>query len=141
MAATTRPKPFNAQVNPGTWLVLYVDDDSLNQTLVEMLLSQKPEYKVLVADDQEDVEQALEQEPCLPDIILMDHQLANVTGAELIGWMRQQYSPDLVFVLCTGRARTEAAALAEDAHAACYLCKPYTMKDLMSVLARFGMPQ
>lgn len=141
MAERARPKPFNAHTNPGTWLLLYVDDDSMNQTVVETMLSPKPEYRVLVSDDKEDVEEALEDEPCLPDVVLMDHQLGNCTGAEMISWMREQYSEDMVFVLCTARSRTEAAALADAAQASGYLCKPYTMKELMAVLSGLGLPE
>eukprot|EP00892_Ulva_mutabilis_P008589 jgi/Ulvmu1/6101/UM027_0079.1 len=139
-AAARQKKPFNAQENPGTWLLLYVDDDSINQTVIETMLSSNPAYRVLVSDDKEDVALALDEEPCLPDVVLMDHQLGNCTGEELIVWMREQYSKEMVFVLCTARSRSEAEALAQSAQASGYLCKPYTMKALMAMLSSLGLP-
>lgn len=133
-------KRFNAQVNPGTCLLLYVDDDSVNQLVLTTFLSSKPEYRILPAEDKEDVEEWLDEEPHLPDMVLMDNQLANCTGGELMAWMRERYSIDLVFVLCTGRSRAEAAALAEAAKAKAFLCKPYTMKELGQVLSRLNLP-
>lgn len=76
-------KRFNAGRYPGSCLVLYVDDDTVNQQVLEMLLSSHPEYRVLLACDQQEVEDILKEEPCLPDVVLMDHQLLNCTGVEV----------------------------------------------------------
>lgn len=140
MSDSVQKRRFNAQVNPGTCLLLYVDDDSINQVVLTTILASKPEYRILPAEDKEDVEEVLDEEPHLPDMVLMDNQLANCTGGELIAWMRERYSGDLVFVLCTGRSRAEAAALAKAANAKAFLCKPYTRKDLSQVLSSLNLP-
>eukprot|EP00892_Ulva_mutabilis_P000254 jgi/Ulvmu1/10229/UM060_0030.1 len=131
---------FNSQVYPGTCLLLYVDDDNVNQQVLDMLLSCKVEYRVLLACDQQEVEEILEYEPYLPDVVLMDNQLLDCTGIQVIAWMREQYSPDLVFVICTARSQVEATKLAIEANAKGYLCKPYTMKELLAVLSELKIP-
>lgn len=76
-------KPFNSEKYPGTCLLLYVDDDNVNQQVLEMLLSFRPEFRVILACDQEEIEQVLEAEQCLPDLVFMDHQLVDCTGVEV----------------------------------------------------------
>lgn len=76
-------KPFNSEKHPGTCLLLYVDDDNVNQRVLEMLLSFRQEFRVLLACDQQEVEQVLEAEQCLPDIVFMDNQLVDCTGVEV----------------------------------------------------------
>lgn len=140
MAYSAPPRRFNAQVNPGTCLLLYVDDDSINQTVLAAMLASKPEYRVLLADDREDVEDLMGEEPHLPDVVIMDNQLANCTGSDVIAWMRETYSEELVFVLCTGMSRSEAAALAAAVQARGHLCKPYVLKDLVKLLSDLNLP-
>lgn len=53
----------------------------------------------------------------------------------MIAWMRRRYSEDLVFVMCTALSQLEATKLAAVARAEGYLCKPYTMKDLLDLLS------
>ena len=74
---------FNSQAYPGTCLLLYVDDDNVNQQVLDMLLSSRVEYRVLLACDQQEVEEILEHEQYLPDVVFMDNQLVDCTGVEV----------------------------------------------------------
>lgn len=49
--------------------------------------------------------------------------------------MRKRYSEDLVFVMCTAQAAAEASKAAVNARAQGYLCKPYTLNDLLAILS------
>ena len=76
-------KPFNSEIYPDTCLLLYVDDDVVNQQVLDMLLSTKSEYRVLLACDQQEVEEVLRDEACLPDVVFMDNQLVDCTGVQV----------------------------------------------------------
>lgn len=60
---------------------------------------------------------------------------------QVIAWMRKRYSKDLVFVMCTARSHVESCELATIAGAQGFLCKPYTMKDLLELLANIPATQ
>lgn len=61
-------------------------------------------------------------------------------GVQVIAWMRERYSEALVFVMCTARSQSTAKKLAATAKAQGYLCKPYTMKELLAVLSELKIP-
>jgi CheY-like chemotaxis protein len=63
--------------------VLYVEDDALNQQVLESMLQAHEDIQLLLASDEADVEEILEDRDAMPDVVLMDSQLINTTGLEV----------------------------------------------------------
>lgn len=80
---TEASKQHNRDRNPGTLLVLYVDDDPSNHMALKAILSSRQDIEVLEALDEDDAVDLLEEQECLPDLVLMDQGLGHVTGAEV----------------------------------------------------------
>lgn len=63
------------------------------------------------------------------DIVLIDHNLGEVSGIELMAEIKND-SPDLCFILMTGEGTTELAVRSLKQGASDFLAKPFTMTDL-----------
>lgn len=77
------PKTHNSIARPATTLVLYVEDDHVNQQVLQHCLASEPGFRVITAFGSDDTLEALESEQFLPDIVLMDNQLMGTTGSQV----------------------------------------------------------
>jgi CheY-like chemotaxis protein/tRNA A-37 threonylcarbamoyl transferase component Bud32 len=110
--------------------LLVVDDDDTRETLAELLRDEG--YEVTTARDGA---QALEVlQAGLPDLVLLDVVMPRTTGLELLGRLRERYSPaELPVIMMSAKDQSAdvVAALGEGAND--YVTKPL---DLPVVLAR-----
>lgn len=73
----------NSFANPGTTLILYVEDDPVNQHVLESCLANQHHMIVKSTAGADDTLQYLESVDYLPDLVLMDNQLIDTTGDEV----------------------------------------------------------
>jgi PAS domain S-box-containing protein len=118
--------PPSATVQPLT--VMAVDDDSL-VLMNTVLMLEDLGHTVLEASSGEEALRLLREGP-RPDVVITDHAMPQMTGAELAKRIAEQY-PEIPVVLATGYAELpggEGAGLAR-------LAKPFSQKQLNDVLA------
>ncbi|WP_276121896.1 ATP-binding protein [Pararhizobium qamdonense] len=118
--------PSSAPVSPMT--VMAVDDDSL-VLMNTVLMLEDLGHTVIEASSGEDALRRLELGP-LPDILITDHAMPQMTGAELARQVAEKH-PELNVILATGYAELpggEGAGLAR-------LSKPFTQDQLNNALA------
>jgi PAS domain S-box-containing protein len=118
--------PPSATVQPLT--VMAVDDDSL-VLMNTVLMLEDLGHTVLEASSGEEALRLL-REGLRPDVVITDHAMPQMTGAELAKRIAEQY-PEIPVVLATGYAELpggEGAGLAR-------LAKPFSQKQLNDVLA------
>ncbi|WP_428423947.1 PAS domain S-box protein [Pararhizobium sp.] len=118
--------PSRAPIPPLT--VMAVDDDGL-VLMNTVLMLEDLGHTVIEANSGEEALRLLEHGP-LPDILITDHAMPHMTGAELVRQALERH-PALHVVLATGYAELpggEGAGLAR-------LSKPFSQKQLNEVLA------
>jgi serine/threonine-protein kinase len=110
--------------------LLVVDDDDTRESLAELLRDEG--YVVRTARDGAQALEVLHDET--PDLVLLDIVMPRTTGIELLGSLRQRYSPaELPVIMMSAKDQSTdvVAALGEGAND--YITKPL---DLPVVLAR-----
>ncbi len=71
------------------------------------------------------------------DIVLCDWEMPEMTGDELLEWMRSEPSlADLPFIMITSRGDKEHVVKALDLGATNYIVKPFTNEKLLDVMGR-----
>jgi CheY-like chemotaxis protein len=109
--------------------VLYIEDDPINALLVQEALRPCPALRLDVARN------AREGLACLhegaPDLLLLDMDLPDMSGLELLRHLRQQ-DPwrDLRVVVLSGSNRPEDVRAAQAAGAVAYWTKPLALDQL-----------
>ena len=110
--------------------LLVVDDDDSREALAELLRAEG--YAVTTARDGA---QALERLAAhVPDLVLLDIVMPRTTGLELLGSLRQRYSPaELPVIMMSSKDQSADVVAALDQGANDYITKPL---DVPVVLAR-----
>ena len=114
--------------------ILYVEDNEMNRKIVRQLL--KPTtYRLIEAHDgEEGVAAALEHRP---DLILMDIQLPKISGIEATRKLRaEQATAATPIIAITSFALSGDDRKATEAGATAYLAKPYSPRDLLSLIRK-----
>ncbi len=113
--------------------ILVIDDDPALQKLVKTLLV-RADMEVTAAMNATEAAQALRQRP-LPDIILLDLMLPDISGIEFLRQMRQkQVFDDLPVVILSAMADPESIREGLKTGADRYLTKPYLANNLITTL-------
>lgn len=113
--------------------VLVVDDDTELQELVRVLLAHINIETIPVRTAAE-AAQVLRQEP-LPDLVLLDLMLPDVSGLELLRQMRaKKYFDKLPVIILSVLADPEQIREGLNAGADRYITKPYLSKNLTKVV-------
>ena len=115
-----------------TKTILYVEDNELNRKIVRDLL-RRTSYRLLEAPDGEaGIAMAREHNP---DLILMDIQLPKVSGIEAMRALRQApATAETPIIAITSFALSGDHQKAKDAGASAYLAKPYSPRELLSMI-------
>jgi len=127
---TSGPTPPSA---PGSRTVLYVEDNLSNLTLVERILANRPDVRVLSAmHGRRGVELAREH---LPELILLDLDLPDVPGREVLRMLKEDPRtmgiPVVVISADVARRHTEKLLMAG---ARMYLTKPLDVPAFLAVV-------
>jgi len=112
--------------------ILYVEDNELNRKIVRDLL-RRTSYRLLEAPDGEaGIAIAREHHP---DLILMDIQLPKISGIDAMRALREApATADTPIIAITSFALSEDHQKAMDAGASAYLAKPYSPRELLSMI-------
>ncbi|MBN1812832.1 MAG: response regulator transcription factor [Anaerolineae bacterium] len=112
--------------------ILFVDDD----VQVRIALARLLELLGYHVDEASSGEQALQLMESTPyDVAILDILMPGMDGIEVMHRARQTY-PDLAVVFLTGHGSVESAAEAVRSHAADYLLKPVSNRELAAAVAR-----
>ena len=114
--------------------ILLVDDDPLFIKLVSPLLS-KEGYSLLTAADANDAQIILQQNSENISVVLLDWEMPNMSGIELLRWIREQPTFESIQVIMqTGMDKPENIKEGIDAGAYYYLTKPIKREVLLSTI-------
>lgn len=121
--------------------LLYVEDQDLNVQLVRRLVSRQSHYQLLTAmRGDEAVRLASEHRP---DLILLDLNLPDMSGEDVLQLLHEQDLASIPVVLVTGDVMGERVQNLLQSGASGYLAKPYRLDDFFraveSGLARHAM--
>jgi two-component system, cell cycle response regulator DivK len=115
--------------------VLHIEDNEYNRKIVRQLLS-RTTFRLLEALDGEEGVAVAKRE--LPDLILMDVQLPKLSGLEATRLLRADpRTARIPLVVVTSFALSGDDRRAMDAGATAYLAKPYSPRDLMTLIRKF----
>lgn len=116
--------------------VLVVDDASFVRDLVKKgIRAHFPAFKLLEASDGRAAQAVLEKEEL--DLILCDWEMPNMTGEQLLQWMRgNPATAETPFVMITSRGERENVMRAVELKADNYIVKPFTAEKLVGVITK-----
>lgn len=106
--------------------ILVVDDEESIREFLEIMLK-KEGYEVTCAEDGIKAKDILSKRAF--DMVISDLQMPNMTGIELLKYVREVY-PEMVFMLITAFGTTESAVEAMKMGAYDYLTKPFKIDEV-----------
>jgi two-component system cell cycle response regulator DivK len=115
--------------------ILHIEDNPSNRKIVRDLLS-RSSYRLIEAVDGElGVTVAVQQ---LPDLILMDLQMPKMSGLEATRKLRADpATAKIPIIAVTSFALSGDDQKALEAGANAYLAKPYSPRELLSLIRKF----
>ncbi|MDF1659566.1 MAG: ATP-binding protein [Verrucomicrobiales bacterium] len=141
---TSKAAKENSRLTPGSdrqardrnVTILYVEDNSVNIKLVRKILHRRPLVRLLVAENGTDGIQVATD--CLPDLILMDMHLPDMTGIETVRTLRKQDSTKAIPVVgVSADAMPDTVKQSELEGFADYITKPFEIDHLLEVVDSF----
>ncbi len=106
--------------------ILVVDDEESIREFLEIML-RKEGYQVTCVEDGQQAMDILIKKSF--DMVISDLQMPNVTGIELLQYIRSNY-PDLLFMMITAFGTTETAVEAMKMGAYDYVTKPFKLDEV-----------
>lgn len=106
--------------------ILVVDDEESIREFLEIMLK-KEGYEVTLAEDGQKAKEIIQKKSF--DMIISDLQMPNMTGIELLKYIRQNY-PEVLFMMITAFGTTETAVEAMKMGAYDYLTKPFKIDEV-----------
>jgi two-component system cell cycle response regulator DivK len=126
----------DSTVAPSRWKkVLIVEDNDLNMKLFNDLLEAQGYHTLLTGDGVEALKLAREHRP---DLILMDIQLPEISGLEVVKWLKKDdalRTIPVIAVTAFAMKGDEEKMLAGGCEA--YLAKPISVAGFLHTVARF----
>jgi len=124
---TPQPIPAHAQPMSGKRILL-VEDERPIREMVTFALSQDG-YIIDEADDSNSAEAKIAEH--LPDLILLDWMLPNVSGLELLRrWKRNESMQEVPVIMLTARVEERDKVDGLNSGADDYITKPFSVKEL-----------
>ena len=109
--------------------ILIVEDDEDSATFLEKTLVAEKQ-SVQVAYSYKEAREFVQEH--IFSLILLDWNLGDGSGYELLQECRKELAPDVSIIMITSENDTEAVAAALDAGADDYITKPYSMVELLA---------
>ncbi|KAG1677387.1 hypothetical protein FOA52_010767 [Chlamydomonas sp. UWO 241] len=123
-------KKFHHVVH-GTPLVLSVDDDPINQMVIEDLLSNEG-YKIVPSLSGHEALDYLDECETLPDIILMDVMMPDMSGYDVCRTIRERFSlVSIPVIIVSARNDPEDVMAGLSSGSVDYIKKPYHRQELL----------
>jgi len=124
-----------APVIEGSRRVIYIEDNATNAEVMRGMFDQRPQLELEIFDTGHDGLLAVFARP--PDLILLDLQLPDMDGLELLRRLRQRWDDATLPVVCvSANALPEQVRACEALGIRSYLTKPVALRELLSVLDR-----
>lgn len=121
-----------------TKTVLIVEDNELNQKLFHDLLTSQGHRTLQTEDGMDALEIARR---VVPDLILMDIQLPNVSGLEVTKWIKEDEKiAHIPIIAVTAFAMKGDEEKIRDSGCEEYLSKPIAIKTFLNAVNRFLQP-
>jgi two-component system cell cycle response regulator DivK len=115
--------------------ILHMEDNASNRKIVRDLLSGTSYRLIEAADGELGIALALKE---LPDLILMDVQMPNVSGLEATRKLRADpKTANIPIIAVTSFALSGDDQKAKKAGANAYLAKPYSPRELLGLIRKF----
>ena len=116
--------------------ILYVEDDPQSLRLVQKILEIMDYNFLAAADGETGLQVALDE---IPDVILMDIHLPDISGLEVIRRLRSVPAFQQVpIVAITADSRQNSERLCHDAGCDAYLTKPISKTRLLSLVQQLA---
>ncbi len=106
--------------------ILVVDDEVSIREFLDIMLK-KEGYEVSLAEDGQKAKELISKKTF--DMVISDLQMPNVTGLELLKFVKENYS-EVVFMLITAFGTTETAVEAMKMGAYDYITKPFKLDEV-----------
>jgi CheY-like chemotaxis protein/anti-sigma regulatory factor (Ser/Thr protein kinase) len=116
--------------------IIVVDDSAVDRRLAGNLLEQQLQCSVRYAADGKEALQLMASQ--MPDLMLVDMQMPEMDGLELVAKVKQEY-PFVPVILMTAQGSEDMAARALREGAASYVPKRYLAQDLLPTVRRILM--
>ena len=117
------------------YVMLYIEDDDNNISLVEALLKRRPQIKLHVTTNGRDgVQAAIDKQP---DLILLDNRLPDATGSEILRKLASASATATIPVVILSSDEDELIAplIAEGAAEA--VPKPFDIHNFIAMIDRY----
>ena len=108
---------------------LVIDDDSASRNLLINLLHELGFKNITEKNSGSDGLKFLDENKNWRGIILCDWNMPNMTGAELYDHVKKN-TPDVPFIMVTGRSDKESIIHAKDNGIYAYILKPFSLAEL-----------
>jgi PAS domain S-box-containing protein len=133
MSAGKEKAPGAEQPTPPLHTVLYIEDNLPNLELIEMLLQERMEVRLLTAmQGSTGLDMAIEHSP---DIILLDLHLPDMNGDEVLRRLRSNpQTAEIPVIVISADATSRQIERLKAAGANAYLTKPLNVVQFLSVL-------
>ena len=120
--------------------ILYVEDNLSNLTLIEQMLAEQPEIKLITAmQGQLGIELARQHSP---DLILLDLHLPDLPGWEVLSRLqRNEATREIPVVVISADATSRQIKRLMAAGARSYLTKPLDMQEFFRVIEETSTPR
>jgi CheY-like chemotaxis protein len=112
-------------------VILSVDDDAVNQTVIEILLEGSG-YDVIQAMDGVEALEVLESRDQLPDLILLDVMMPRMSGYEVCRKIREIYPASLPVVMISAKSSKEDIIQGLECRCNDYVTKPFDKDELLA---------
>ncbi len=119
-----------ADYNPKNFLILAVDDNSVNRILIEKILRKEGYQTNVLAQSQEVLPY---MEDINPDLILLDLMMPNINGLELCQQIKlNPHYQDIPIIFITASDEKQDLLKAFDLGAVDYITKPFHNRELLA---------
>ncbi|MBZ0308716.1 MAG: response regulator [Anaerolineae bacterium] len=113
--------------------ILVVDDEHPILNILQIILG-KQKYIVETADAGNDAMFKLEF--IMPDLVILDDMLPDMTGGDICLWIKQTY-PHIPVLMCSAGARVRDAGYIELIGADDVILKPFKAQEVVEKVNRF----
>ena len=121
------------EIRRPTRAVLCIEDNPSNLMLIEVILAKRPEFSLRTATEGHVGLQLAYQDP--PDVILLDLNLPDISGEELLGALQaSSLTRDIPVIVVSADAIPLQVQKVLDSGASAYLTKPLHIPEFLRVL-------
>ncbi|HEY4083341.1 MAG TPA: CHASE domain-containing protein [Burkholderiaceae bacterium] len=117
----------------GTRRVVYIEDNEMNIAVMRGILEQRPQLELTVYLTGQTGLNAVQAEP--PDLLLLDMQLPDVNGLEILRRLRQRWNDQqLPVIAVSANALPEQITACKALGVRDYLTKPVDLREILTLL-------